>query len=361
MPWRKNSMLVYALLFSLLYSVTRGQRKDSGWQKLKATLNKHKKVGSDDAMTAGRSVDAGKAFLTNLYNNYFNENGEMKTTNTAISEIVHSVQGNVDVKTNVIRFNMKEINPKEYIQKAEIHVKVVHSANKDQNASHAVNLGLYDKMTGELISQTILLGTEPAWKVFMVRTAVVRWLRSPYTNHGVQVEIMTDSGKRKPVPKVLMNGDRSGPFLVVYTDGRRLQGVEGSAFLRDRIRRDSKTKTNSTAALVPTSDLATLCSRHDLHINSKHIFGHLIIAPLSFNAYDCAGTCDMTAAPGSFSNHAIVRLTAAQHWVRGENVTAPCCVPTNFSSLLGVLYASKDGHVVLRQYKNMVATECGCR
>ena len=127
-----------------------------------------------------------------------------------------------------------------------------------------------------------------------------------------------------------------------------------------RFRRDSKTNTNKTAA-TPSPSPSVLCSRRDLHINVKHIFGNLIVAPVSFNAYDCVGKCDPTFSPGSFSNHAIVRLTAAQHWKPGSDMTAPCCVPTNFGSLLGVLYTQQDGHVVLRQYKDMVATECGCR
>ena len=139
----------------------------------------------------------------------------------------------VDVKTNATRFNIKGINPKEYIQKAEIRIKVVHSVGQDQNASYPVNLGLYDKMTGKLVSQAVLLGTEPTWKVFMVRSAVVRWLRSPHTNHGVQVKVMSDTVEQKAVPKVLMYGGSSGPFMVVYTDGRRLQDVEGGAFLRE--------------------------------------------------------------------------------------------------------------------------------
>lgn len=128
---------------------------------------------------------------------------------------------------------MKGINPKEYIQKAEIRVKVVHSTDQDQNASHSVKLGLYDKMTGKLVSQAILLGTEPTWKVFLARSVVARWLRSPYTNNGVQVEIMADTVEKKRVPKVFMYGDSSGAFMVVYTDGRRLQGVEGIVFLRE--------------------------------------------------------------------------------------------------------------------------------
>lgn len=128
---------------------------------------------------------------------------------------------------------MKGINTKEYIQMAEIRAKVVCSSDQDQNVSHPVKLGLYDKMTGELISQAILCGTDPTWKVFMVRSAAVRWLRSPYTIHGVQVEVMADTKAQKTVPKVLMHGGRSGPFLVVYTDGRLLHGVDDSPFIRE--------------------------------------------------------------------------------------------------------------------------------
>lgn len=140
----------------------------------------------------------------------------------------------VCVKTNVIRFNMKGINTKEYIQKAEIRAKVEYSTDQDHNASHPVKLGLYDKTTGGLISTAVLLGRDPTWKVFMVRSAVVRWLnRSQHTIPEVRVEVMAESDTQKPVPKVLMHGGRSGPFLVVYTDARLLRGVEDSPFIRE--------------------------------------------------------------------------------------------------------------------------------
>jgi len=348
----KNGIVALYILFTLLYSIASVKRKDSGWKQLKASLN---------AKAVNLSDGAAKVFLTNLYKNYFNETGQVKRTNTTIPEIIHSVQGTVCVKTNVIRFNMKGINAKEYIQKAEIRAKVEYSTDQDQNASHPVKLGLYDKTAGVLISKAVLHGRDPTWTVFMVPSAdVARWLRSPHTIPEVRVEVLADSDKQKPVPKVLMHGGSSGPFLVVYTDARRLHGVEDSPFIRDRFRRDSKANTNKTAA-IPSPSPTDLCSRRDLHINAKHIFGNLIIAPVSFNAYDCAGKCDATYSPGSFSNHAIVRLTAAQHWGPGSHMTAPCCVPTNYGSLLGVLYTTQDGHVVLRQYKDMVATECGCR
>ena len=140
----------------------------------------------------------------------------------------------VCVKTNVIRLNMKGINTKEYIQKAEIRAKVEYSTDQDQNASHPVKLGLYDKTAGVLISTAVLLGRDPTWTVFMVRSAVVRWLnRSQHTIHEVRVEVLGDSDAQKPVPKVLMHGGKSGPFLVVYTDAKLLRSVEDSPFTRE--------------------------------------------------------------------------------------------------------------------------------
>lgn len=128
---------------------------------------------------------------------------------------------------------MKGINAKEYVQKAEIRAKVEYSNDQDHNASHPVKLGLYDKITGVLISQAVLRETHPTWKIFRVRSAVVRWLRSPHSIHGVRVEVVADSETQKPAPKVFMHGGKSGPFLVVYTDGRLLHGVEDSPFIRE--------------------------------------------------------------------------------------------------------------------------------
>ena len=80
----KNAMVVLYILFALLYAISGVKRKDSGWKQLKATLN---------AKHAGPSDGAAKTFLTKLYINYFNQDGQMKSTNTAIPEIIHSVQG----------------------------------------------------------------------------------------------------------------------------------------------------------------------------------------------------------------------------------------------------------------------------
>ena len=126
-----------------------------------------------------------------------------------------------------------------------------------------------------------------------------------------------------------------------------------------RLRRDiGMNKTNSR----PSTNDTDLCTRRDLHINTKQTFGNFLIAPLSFNAYDCVGKCDLAAGAASFSNHAVVRSLAVERMDGGGKVVLNCCVATNFSTdMLGIMYFKKDGHVILRQYRDMVATECGCR
>lgn len=81
----KNVIVVLYILFTLLYSITSVKRKDSGRKQSKTALNINRAANLSDG--------AGKAFLTNLYKNYFNETGQVKRTNTAIPEIIHSVQG----------------------------------------------------------------------------------------------------------------------------------------------------------------------------------------------------------------------------------------------------------------------------
>lgn len=94
MSLTKTAMSVFCILFFLLYTFSSGKRRDSGWEKLKATLTKKKDVDSGAKKPAGHFVDAGEVFLTKLYNKHFHEDGRMKTRNAAISEIIHSVQGN---------------------------------------------------------------------------------------------------------------------------------------------------------------------------------------------------------------------------------------------------------------------------
>ncbi|KAJ7376797.1 hypothetical protein OS493_032259 [Desmophyllum pertusum] len=64
---------------------------------------------------------------------------------------------------------------------------------------------------------------------------------------------MADSRTRRTVPVVSIYSGRNGPFMVVYTDGRRLHSVEDSRlFLGNRIRRDStQTKMNNNTTTQP--------------------------------------------------------------------------------------------------------------
>ena len=136
-----------------------------------------------------------------------------------------------------MRFNVNGINSKEYVQKAEIRIKIFHLPGQDPNAVHLASLGLYDERTGKLISKPVLQGAGTTWIVFTLdRSAVARWFLSSDTIHEVQIKVVTDYMAKDTVPEVMIyngtNGEPNGPFMVVYTDERLLQGAEDSPFLR---------------------------------------------------------------------------------------------------------------------------------
>ncbi|PFX14694.1 protein decapentaplegic-like [Stylophora pistillata] len=364
MSLSQKTMSRFGILLVLVYllSCSYGRPQDNGRAQVKTNSHTRKNPG----FQVGKVVTAGGAaeiFLRNLYQNHFYDDGQVKTSNSTVSEIIHSVQGNVDAACKLFCFDVKGIDPKEHIEKAEIRIKFSHIAGKTFSDDEIATFGLYDKNSGKLITKSAHRGADSNWIVFpMVETAVVQWFQSTGAIHEVQVKVVTASANNT-VPKALIcnatSGDSDGVFMVIYTDGRQLQEADYAPFLRSRLRRDIGMNKTS---FQPSANKTDLCTRRDMYINTKQTFGSFLIAPLSFNAYNCVGKCDLNAAPASFSNHAMVRSLAAERMDGGGKVALHCCVATNFSTdMLGIMYFKRDGHVILRQYRNMVATECGCR
>lgn len=159
---------------------------------------------------------------------------QKKKNQTPHSETIRLLLA-VDAASKLIRFDVKGIDPKEHVEKAEIRInfqKIVGQVFSDDKLG---SCGLYDKKTGRLITKSALQGADPNWIVFpMVETAVVQWFQSIDTVHEVQVKVVSDSADDS-VPKPLIsnttNGNSDGVFMVVYTDGRQLQEVEYDPFL----------------------------------------------------------------------------------------------------------------------------------
>lgn len=73
-------------------------------------------------------------------------------------------------------------------------------------------------------------------------------------------------------------------------------------------------------------------------------------------AYDCQGKCTRHNTE-MFSNH-LKMLTTFQDIDR--RTRTPCCVPVEYSSL-PIMFYDYLGNVVMKIYKNLVVSKCGCR
>ncbi|MED6290003.1 hypothetical protein CHARACLAT_008584 [Characodon lateralis] len=103
------------------------------------------------------------------------------------------------------------------------------------------------------------------------------------------------------------------------------------------------------------------CSRRNLRVDFADIgWSEWVIAPLSFDAYYCAGACGFPMPQVTRpSNHATIQsIVRAVGIIPG--IPEPCCVPENMSPL-AVLFLDESRNLVLKVYPNMSVQSCSCR
>lgn len=91
----EKSMSYSGMLLILLHllSPSNGRPQNHG----RAQVNTNFHTGKNHGFQVGKVFTAGGAaeiFLRNLYHDYFYDDGQVKATNSTVSEIIHSVQGN---------------------------------------------------------------------------------------------------------------------------------------------------------------------------------------------------------------------------------------------------------------------------
>ncbi|XP_064077731.1 bone morphogenetic protein 4-like [Macrobrachium nipponense] len=102
-----------------------------------------------------------------------------------------------------------------------------------------------------------------------------------------------------------------------------------------------------------------VCRRVPLEVNFQDIgWNAWVIAPAGYNAYSCVGRCSYPL-PNHHSptSHSVIVTLLKELQITGEGA---CCVPTAFEPLQ-LLYLDRRNKVVLKVFKEMVATKCGCR
>ncbi|KAF2349516.1 Transforming growth factor-beta C-terminal [Trinorchestia longiramus] len=116
----------------------------------------------------------------------------------------------------------------------------------------------------------------------------------------------------------------------------------------------SQSSNSSRSSATPNE-----CNRRSLTINFSHIgWSSWILAPASFDAFYCSGSCGFPIGQDmNPTNHAVVQSVA--RLLINEDLPTPHCVPSAYSSL-SILYVDSFDNVVLKSYEEMIADSCGC-
>ncbi|NXA48743.1 BMP7 protein, partial [Nothocercus julius] len=215
-----------------------------------------------------------------------------------------------------------------------------------------------------IASRLLSLYTE-GWEVFNVTQTVSRWVGNSSSNHGFLItttHVFNNRIEHNLVKFAKSQGtlqESRSALLVLFTNShkRRSSSFVPSSTSSDR----SRASRRPQAAEVPsTKSQVAACHRRELYVDFRAIgWSGWIIYPSGYNAFYCRGTCLFPLGENqNATNHATVQSIV--HTLKlSQDVSTPCCVPDELKSL-NLLYFDDKENVVLKNYKDMVATRCGC-
>ncbi|KAM9425836.1 nodal-related 2 [Pholidichthys leucotaenia] len=104
---------------------------------------------------------------------------------------------------------------------------------------------------------------------------------------------------------------------------------------------------------------ATQCRKVDFIIDFDKIgWGSLIVAPKTYNAFRCEGSCSGPLGdPQKPTNHAYMQ--ALLNHVQPDKVPLPSCAPSEMKSLSMLYFENQQ--MFLRHHKDMIVDECSCQ
>ncbi|XP_047740157.1 bone morphogenetic protein 2 [Hyalella azteca] len=154
-----------------------------------------------------------------------------------------------------------------------------------------------------------------------------------------------------------------GSLLLMFSKTRAV-GPEAPSQL-NHLQQDVRSLPRSKRSLVDDQQNSSACSREPLRVDFARLGWSWIIAPTSFDAYFCSGSCSFPLTQDvNPSNHAILRSlihNLGENDVSSpHNVSPPYCVPTSYTSLT-VLHYDEDRRIILKKFSDMVVNACGCR
>ncbi|XP_075361026.1 bone morphogenetic protein 7-like [Mycteria americana] len=334
-------------------------------------------------------------FMVDLFNKVADANGITRAPGLLQGDVVRSFEDRVHVDQYHFYFDISAMEKGEQMLKAEFRVfklKRTHVSRRS-DVRHFCKVEVYEVLESgskpqkkSLIASRLLSLYTEGWEVFNVTQTVSKWVGNSSSNHGFL--ITTTHVFHNRIEHNLIKFAKSqdtlqesrNALLVLFTNSNKRRS---SSFVpsstkpemnpakndASRMPRETQIIESSNAgmsrrpraAAIPSAkSQVTVCHRRELYVDFRAIgWSGWIIYPSGYNAFYCRGSCLFPLGESlNATNHATVQSIV--HTLKlSQDVSTPCCVPDELKSL-NLLYFDDKENVVLKNYKDMVATRCGC-
>ncbi|NXM24689.1 BMP2 protein, partial [Oxyruncus cristatus] len=311
-------------------------------------------------------------FMVDLFNKVADAHGITRAPGLLQGDVVRSFEDRAHVDQHHFYFDISAMEKGEQMLKAEFRVFKLKMTrvSRRSDVKHFCKVEVYELLDSgskpqkkHLIASRLLSLYTEGWEVFNVTQTVSKWVGNSSSNHGFLITTTHVFNNR--IEHNLIKFAKSqdalqesrNALLVLFTNSNKRRPP---SFL------PSSTNCSSTyqrprAAPVPSAKgQVTACHRRELYVDFHAIgWSGWIIYPSGYNAFNCRGSCLFPLGESlNATNHATVQSIV--HTLKlSQDVSMPCCVPDELKSL-NLLYFDDKENVVLKNYKDMVATRCGC-
>ncbi|NXG12698.1 BMP2 protein, partial [Sakesphorus luctuosus] len=317
-------------------------------------------------------------FMVDLFNKVSDASGITRAPGLLQGDVVRSFEDRVHADQHHFYFDISSMEKGEQMLKAEFRVfklKMTRVSRKS-GVKHFCKVEVYERSESgskpqkkHLIASRLLSLYTEGWEVFNVTQTVSKWVGNSSSNRGFLITTTHTFNNR--IEHNLVKFAKSqhtlqqsrNALLILFAKSNKRRSPSFVPFSTTNVMESSSASTGRRPRAAPVPSLksqTTACHRRELYVDFRAIgWSGWIIYPSGYNAFHCKGSCPFPLGESlNATNHATVQSIV--HTLKlSQDVSTPCCVPDELKSL-NLLYFDDKENVVLKNYKDMVATRCGC-
>ncbi|NXO87948.1 BMP7 protein, partial [Sitta europaea] len=316
-------------------------------------------------------------FMVDLFNRVADANGITRAPGLLQGDVVRSFEDRVHVDHHHFYFDISAMEKDEQMLKAEFRVFKLKGTHRSRRSGvqHFCKVEVYELLESEnrpqkkhLIASRLLSLYAEGWEVFNVTQTVSKWVGNSSSNHGFWITTthVSNNGMEHDVVAFAKSQgalqESRNALLVLFTNSNRRRSHSFKQTLPNLMLHMflvTPMRPRAAPAAAARGPL-TACHRRELYVDFHAIgWSGWIIYPSGYNAFYCRGSCIFPLGESlNATNHAAVQ-SIVYTLELSRDVSMPCCVPDELKSL-NLLYFDDKQNVILKNYKDMVATSCGC-